>query len=184
MLIEKNVVIKKFAIAFLNNYENKINKEYIKNLEELIKYLRKNKILKAVISRPSLSKEKKDEIINLIAQKLNIPGEIKKLVFVLLNRGEIDLFIEIIRKIVSISKQKAGIHKFNVSTSHELEEKEKNKIIKFLSSSIVNSVEINFEIDRSLISGIKIKSQTMLLENSASKKMKEFRKTLQREEIW
>jgi len=184
MLIEKSNTIKKFATAFINNYEKEINKDYIDKIENLIGCLKENKILLAIISRPSLSEEKKDEIIDSISKKLPISTQIKKLIYVLIHKSKTDLLIGILKKIILIHKQKTGIQKFLISTSHELDEPQKNKVAKFLESKIGNAIEISFRIDKSLISGIKIKSPTILLEHSVSKKIREFKKILLREEIW
>lgn len=182
MLIIEYALAKKYAHAFLNIYKKKFNPEYVKKLEEFALFLNKNHFFQATLSIPSIPLSKKQEIVERISQKLNLSPCIKKLILVLLNHGRIELINNIFSKILLLYKQYQNEQFFIVDSSHELTQKEKNKITDFIKSKVDSHLIMSFNIDQTLISGIRIKSDNFLLEHSIAKQLKIIKQTLLRQE--
>jgi ATP synthase F1 delta subunit len=184
MIVLESKLAKKYATAFLNVYGERCTPEYFENIKKLLKFIQTNNVFQAILNLPSLTIKNRKEIVDFVSNKLNLQEPIKKLVMVLLKKKRIDLLGEVLKKILLIQSDKEKKHHFEVTTSHEINEKEKTSIKKFIQNLIKTNVTASFKTDKSLIVGIKIEGNKYLWERSLSKKLRDIeQKILLREEI-
>ena len=182
MIVLESQLAKKYASAFLNVCEKENHEVHLEIVSTFYDFITSNKVFQAILNLPSISIEKKHAIIEHVSQKLYLCKNINRLVFLLLEDKRIDMLGEILKKIILLRKQKLKEHHFFVSVSHEVTEKEKNQILKFIKSLVDTEVTASFIVDVSLIGGIKIKGNTFLWERSIEKQLREIEQTILRRE--
>jgi len=172
MLTQIESVAKKYALAYLNLYFNELSDKMIYDLSRLKKFLYKNKSFYAYLSMPKLSTGAKLNFIDRLCKVFNLAhGEIR-LIHLLIEQNRIELLDATLKKIIEEYHVKKGVVLLTVYTSHDVDEKQKIIIDKFIQNLIKKNIEIKFFIDKNLINGIRIKSSTLLWENSARKHLK------------
>lgn len=178
MLIQIESIAKKYALAYLNLYANELTDEMINNLIRLRKFLNKHKDFYAYLSIPKLPQKTKSDFIDKLGTAFNLTHSKIKLMHVLLDQKRIGLLDATLKKIAAEYHVRKGVVLLKICTSHETDNKQKDLITKFVQKLIKKNVEIDFCINKNLISGIRIKSSTLLWEHSVSKHLKKFKNNL------
>lgn len=88
---------------------------------------------------------------------------------------------EVIKKILFLHRQQEKKYHFVVSSSHELSREERQRIEEFIMAQIENHISTTFVVDKSLISGIRIKGKRFLWERSIAKQLRNIKQKLSRE---
>lgn len=185
MIVSESKLAKKYATAFLNVCKKEGHTVHTEILSTFANFVTSNKVFQATLSLPSLSYDKKTEIIELVTKKLQLSSSLKKLIFLLLKDKRIDLLGIVLRKILLLHRQQQQKHHFHVSTSHKISDSEKEAILNFIKTLVSNKVTASFDVDITLLSGIKIKGNTFLWERSIAKQLRKIeQKILRREELW
>jgi len=186
MILADTRLVKKYATAFLNACKKEKRSVHVEIISTFENFVTANKVFQATLDLPSLSIDKKHETIEFVSKKLQLSPCLKRLTFLLLNHKRIYLLDEILRTILLLQTQQKQKHHFNVYTSHKISETEKNKIINFIKKTVSNDVTASFDIDITLISGLKIKGDTFLWERSIAKKLRDIEQKILRreEELW
>ena len=182
MNVEESLIAKKYALAFLNVYFQELSAEYSKKLTALKKFVKQNKIFYATLILPALPLTTKQNLLKKILNALGLGNPTFILIFVLLNHGRIELLEKVLTQILFNYKKGLNVQHFTINSSHNLTASEKQKLIKFTNNLSPTKTEINFELAPQLISGIKIKSETLLWERSIAKQLRNIKKSILRQE--
>lgn len=173
MLERWESLTKKYAQAYLNLYGSTLTNDMINKLEAFEQFIRHHKRMYAFMCLTGIPVANKKEILNKITMHFKVPTNIEKLIETLLLHRRIDLLAPILKKIVQGYKKQQNVTTFKVSTSHPIGQKEKEIIQNFIQNSIKKStLALEFYHDVSLISGIKIQSDSLLWERSVAKQLK------------
>lgn len=178
MQVEANIIAKKYATAFLNLYIDELTEHDILTISNLSDFLLNNRQFYVYLGIPSVSYLIKQKALNRVAQELNLCKPLKKLMFVVLDHGRIDILDKILKQIDDCYKIKKNIETFVISSSHEITDVEKDKILKFVKNETKSTVDAKFLIDKNLISGLRISSYKFLWERSISKQIRDVRKLI------
>lgn len=172
MIVKKyDVTAKKYAQAYLNLHNKVITVSYALSLNKLQEFLTENSKFLAYLSIPNLTLEIKEKILSDIFEKFNIEHTIKKLIHVLVEHRRIELFAEVIGHVLHEYKKRNNILTFTITSSHELNDTQKEKLVSFLEKKTKATIIPSFAIDEELISGIKIHGETLLFEDSLAKRL-------------
>ena len=128
MQVIENTIAKKYAIAFLNLFEKKLTIGCLKSFESFSRFLDANKLFSATLSIPSISLKNKIATLEIICTKQNINPLITKIIILLLRNKRIEILDKVIKSILFFHKKRLQVQKFIISTSHTLDEKEKEEI--------------------------------------------------------
>jgi F-type H+-transporting ATPase subunit delta len=178
MITEIDAIAKKYAIAYLNLYFNKLTEDIIKNLAAMKKFLYKNKNFYAYLCIPRLSLEMKLDFVDRLCKAFRLTKNEIKLMHVLIEQKRIDLLDAILKRIIEEYHVKKGIVLLKACTSHEANDIQKGKITSFIQRLIKKDIVIDFYIDKNLINGIRIKDTTLLWEHSVRKHLKKLKNNL------
>ncbi|MFA6527010.1 MAG: F0F1 ATP synthase subunit delta [Candidatus Babeliales bacterium] len=180
MLLRRQILARKYAQAFINLNRDKLSPRSFSHLQALKDFCKLNKKFFIFLSISSIPYESKKKALDRMAKALKIEPFTQRLLDALLKKRRIHLLNIIIRDIVELYKDLAHITSFKVFTSHELEDVQKKKIINFIQTAATPNTTINttFNIDRSLISGIRIKSKTLYWEYSLAQQLSVLKKNL------
>ncbi|RTK93619.1 MAG: ATP synthase F1 subunit delta [Rickettsiales bacterium] len=160
--IIKNYANSLFAQAKITSYEEKI----IEEIKFFGVCLSSSDDLKKVMLSPIINKNQKNKIIESIIQKYNLSDLTKYFLFTLVKNSRMHLLINIITEIEHLYKEQMGIKAATVFSTSHLESKELDLIKIFLEKNLNTKVEINQEINKSLLGGIVVKYDSKLIDFS------------------
>ncbi|MBD3231849.1 hypothetical protein GF322_04270 [Candidatus Dependentiae bacterium] len=178
MQVTKNIIAKKYAVAFLNLFFDQITEVYINRLFRLKDFLKKNKLFYIYLRIPTISYLVKQKALNRLAQYFEFNKPLKRLMFLLLDQGRIDILDKVIEKIIIVYRQKKNIEMFKIFSSHEIAELEKKHVIKFIKHIAKGDIITKFMIDKKLIAGLRIQSNTFLWERSIAKQLRDVKRSI------
>mgnify|MGYP006413565891 CR=1 FL=1 len=180
--MNESIIAKKYAIAFLNTYEEKLTIDCFKTFKIFSKFLKANPLFIAALSVPSIPIERKHDFLIKTLDNLHVHKYLQKLVFLLLKENRIELLGKVLKNVSIQYKKRNGIIKFYVSSSHELDEKEKIAIKSFVKKNMGEHSKTSFLIDKNLISGLRMKSSIFLWERSIDKRLRTMKQSLLRQD--
>lgn len=175
---KKIQIARKYAIAFLNIYINKINEKDFLNLVTAFKFLKTHPDVLFFFFLPNLTLSVKNEIINTLFTKFDLNLEFKQLTDFLIENSRAFLFVDILREIILIYQERNSIILFDITSANELKDSDLKDIKYFLERKSGCKVIESYEIDKNLIAGIKAKSTTLLWEYSIAKQMRNIRRLI------
>tara|TARA_B100001057_G_scaffold318022_1_gene318283 strand:+ start:2267 stop:2824 length:558 start_codon:yes stop_codon:yes gene_type:complete len=128
--------------------------------------------IKNFIHNPTQSKENQNQVINLIAEKLNFPKNLKNFMFLLIEKRRIFFVRKIINSFLKLCSQKRGEVKASLISSKELSVTEIESISKELSSSMGSTIKFDYKVDKELIGGLKLQLGSFMIDTSIKNKLK------------
>ena len=141
----------------------------LKNFQSLIDSIQE---IKNFIHNPTQSKENQNQVINLIAEKLNFSKNLKNFMFLLIEKRRIFFVRKIINSFLKLCSQKRGEVKASLISSKELSETEIESISKELSSSMGSTIKFDYKVDKELIGGLKLQLGSFMIDTSIKNKLK------------
>lgn len=149
-------LLNRYALALFSIAldENKVE-EYQKEAKAVYKSVVENNGLVHLLSSYFLTQEEKGQIIDEIYQGLEL-GELKNFLKVIVKNGRGDILEKILKEFNKICNEYRGIASGIVYTADELSETQIEAIEKSLSEKEGIDVELQSEIDKSLLGGVKV----------------------------
>ena len=171
MLLKEMMLAKKYAVAFLNCYNENFTSQDIESCISLEKFLKKNIYFYMSLRMPSIpSSAKKTAIANILK-----PFALKKYFFTLINTlldsGRIDILHHVLARIRKEYNRQNRIEFFKITSSHPLTASEKIIMKKLLQGMTNKNIVTDFAIDESLIVGLRAQSTISLWERSIKKEL-------------
>ena len=130
--------------------------------------------IKNFIHNPTQSKENQNQVINLIAEKLNFSKNLKNFMFLLVEKRRIFFVGKIIESFLKLCSQKRGEVKASLISSKELSETEIESVSKDLSSSMGSTLKFDYKVDKELIGGLKLQVGSYMIDTSIKSKLKKY----------
>ena len=147
----------------------------IKNFESLLK----NSLeFKNFVHNPTLSKENQNNVIQLLAEKLNFSKNLKNFLFLLVEKRRIFFVEKIIDSFSRLCSQKRGEVKASLISSKELSEAELDSISKELSSSTSSTMKFDYKVDKELIGGLKLQLGSFMIDTSIKNKLNKYKQKM------
>jgi len=167
-------IAKKYVSAFYNLYPDCLNEQTIGKLTALGSFLKQNQRFLVSLSIPSLALEQKQRYVSQIIDILKLDQIFLKLFYILLRDKRTYLLEYICHQFFVLFNKQHHIQYFKIATSHTITDQEQAIITNFLKNSLEHHITIkaDFIIDKNLISGIKITSETLMWENSIAHQLK------------
>ena len=126
------------------------------------------------IHNPTQSKENQNEVIKLLAEKLNFSKSLKNFMFLLVEKRRIFFVKKIIVSFLRLCSQKRGEIKASLISSKKLSESEIENISKDLSSSMGSTIKFDYQLDKELIGGLKLQLGSFMIDTSIKNKLKKY----------
>jgi ATP synthase F1 delta subunit len=179
MIIIAETLAQKYATAFFNVFGKKFSHQVIENIGALEKFLNKNNQFLAYLTIPTMSEPIKKQLITKVITHFKLEEEFKTLICLLIKHKRHNLLPLILKHIKQEYQSRNSIAVFSIATSHTLQEQEKQRIIYFIQHALPKqTIQASFTLAPELISGIRIKSQTLLWERSINKLLRHVKQTM------
>tara|TARA_B100001093_G_scaffold514652_1_gene589168 strand:+ start:2098 stop:2655 length:558 start_codon:yes stop_codon:yes gene_type:complete len=130
------------------------------------------------IHNPTQSLVNQNNVLKIIAEKLNFSKNLKNFFSVLIEKRRIFFVNKIIKSFVNLCSVKRGELKASLISSKELSEIELENISKDLSSSMGSTIKFDYKTDKDLIGGLKLQIGSFMIDTSIKNKLKKFEKKL------
>ena len=141
-----------FEVSKESNEIDKVESD-IKNFQSLFN---SSPEIKNFIKDPTQHISQQNEIINLLADRLNFSKNLKNFFLLLIEKRRIFFVKKIFESFIRICAKNRGEIKASLISSKELSQSELNKINKELSESIKATLKFDFKVDKELIGGLKL----------------------------
>jgi F-type H+-transporting ATPase subunit delta len=163
----------KYAIAFLNVYNGRLTFDDIKNIDEAAQFLSKHRRALFLLKVPIIKQRVKQEGLHNICRRFKLVDEVYNLVTLLLKHKRAYLLADVFKAIVYWYQRRHNITNILIKSSMLLPQSYRDDIVHFVDRHVSGIKQYRFEIDPTLIAGIRIQSDTILWENSIDKRLRE-----------
>jgi ATP synthase F1 delta subunit len=173
---------RRYAQAFLNNFDKKSTQEFLENFEHFLHFLQTNPIIIRQFSSLLTDPEIQAKAFGKITERFNLgkPGE--QLIRVLLEHKRINLLTKIVTLILIEGQKRRQEFTCEVATSHNLSQASKELLCSTLGKKLGGIIKPSYHLDSTLIQGIRVTGKTFLWENSIAKKLKALQAFIARQE--
>ncbi len=159
---ESEVIIStKYARAFINVFASTIDSAQLQKIEKFILFLQNQKEAFFYFKLPLIKDEIKREVFQKLFSQFEVDDSFMVLIDLLMKDKRISLLSLVMVSIIKLIKQSFGIMDFTITSSHELEEHELSEIKKFLERKTGKKIEYKTRIDKKLIAGLKVYSDSL-----------------------
>ena len=171
-----NESAKRYAKALVLSAENKdsLIKSFRNDFGKLLSAFNEVENFKEFILSPLVKKQKKKEILIKILSKMNLSTEIISFFKIVANHGKLFLLEKIYKEFGKILDENDGITEVTVTTTEPLEKKFEDDIVKNIGEKLKKKIRLNKLIDPSLIGGIIIKIDSVMIDNSIKTKLLDY----------
>ncbi len=134
--------------------------------------------IKNFFQNPTQSKENQNNVIKLLAEKLNFSKSLKNSMFLLIEKRRIFFVEKIFDSFLKLCSQKKGEVKASLISSKELSESDLDSISKELSSTMSSTIKLNYKVDKELIGGLKLQLGSFMIDTSIKNKLNKYKQKM------
>lgn len=170
----RQIIARKYAQAFLNIFKEEISFEDFNAIENLETFFRMHKKAIFFLSIPNITSEEKVKHLDELLKNFNL-DILKPLVRLLIDQKRIFLIDDVLAQIIILYKILKNIMLFNIMTPHQLDKSDIQIIKKFLADKTGKIITSKVLLDKKLIAGLRLQSDTLLWEYSIHKQCERLR---------
>lgn len=181
--MDKSVILsRKYGTAI---YEIAKNRHILDPVEKELSFIRdtieENAELKEFINHPFLTKDvKKDTIQKLFAD--HVQPIVLQFCYVVIDRGRIDLFPEMVDVYTALSRHEMGIEEADVTSAYPLSEEQADDLKKKLQEITGYKIIMKQKVDPELIGGFTVMIGDRMIDGSVARQLRELKsKIMQRD---
>ena len=145
-----------------------------KNVKELLAIDNTSIDLKNFIKNPTQSQSTQLEVLNKILIEMSLSKIIKNFLSILVTKRRIFFLNTIFLNFLSLVSKKKGELKAFLISSKKLTNEELKNLSTALSQTVENPVTFNYEVDETLIGGLKMQIGSLMIDTSIKNKLKKY----------
>jgi len=145
----------------------------------LVKNLYDNNIdFASFVKNPTYLKNQQNEIVNSISNLIKFDLNLKNFVLLLIKKSRLFYLRKIIDSFFKLlSKDKNEIDAL-LTSAKKLDDNEINDISTELSQALKSTIKFKYEVDESLIGGLKVQLGSLMIDTSIKNKLKKYEKAM------
>lgn len=171
MNYSESVLSQRYAQAYLNVHIDTISYKYFRNIRDAALFFAQNRHLLFFLNWPAIKTPAKIDALRQAMNYCQVPASIDRLIDLLAAHRRMFLIINILEYICKIYEKKHAIAQVTISSSHPVTDQELKVMQEFLANKTGLSIIYDYKIDKKLIAGIRLQSDTFLWEYSINKKL-------------
>ena len=163
-----------FEVVSENKELDKVESE-VKNIQLLIS---SSSEIKNFLKDPTQSINTQNTIISFISDKLKISKNLKNFFLLLVVKRRIFFVQKIMNSFLKLCSKKRGEINAHLSSPRVLTQNELDGISKDISNTIGSTIKLDYNVDESLIGGLKIQLGSFMIDTSIKNKLMKYKKAL------
>jgi len=171
----KDIIARKYAKAFLHIFIDKMTLNDFHTIKKLESFFSNHKKTLFFLSIPNINPEQKYTLLVKLLKQFEAFEHLEALIRLLLNHKRVFLIKDVLKQIILLYKELKNIMLFNITSSDQLDESSLEIIEKFLATNSGKNIIWQHKIDKNLVAGIRLKSDSLLWEYSIQKQCKTLR---------
>jgi len=165
----------RYALALYEIANEKSELESVeKNVKELLDVYKTSDDLQNFIKNPTQSQSIQLEILNKISIQMSLSIIIKNFLSILVTKRRIFFLNTIFLNFLSLVSKKKGELKAFLISSKKLTNEELKNLSTALSQTVENPVTFKYEVDETLIGGLKMQIGSLMIDTSIKNKLKKY----------
>ena len=149
-----------------------------KDAKELLAVYNISEDLKNFINNPTQSQSSQLEVLNKILVQMSLSKIIKNFLSILVTKRRIFFLNTIILNFLSLVSKKKGEIKASLTSSKNLTNEELKNLNTELSQTIGASVAFNYNVDETLIGGLKMQIGSLMIDTSIKNQLKKYEQVM------
>lgn len=170
MDIKAETLARKYAQAFLNLYPDAVKKMY-KQLPAVAQLLSTSPQFSFISKLPIAFVPLKKDMLKKILEPFQIPTVFDRLIDILAAQQRLALLPLIMQSLAQLYRKKINTSVVIARSSQQLDDQELSVIQKFLESQTQQHIVISPVLDKELIAGLRLQSDTFLWEYSVAQQL-------------
>lgn len=166
MIVTQSFISKKYGNAFLNVFIDQISPQTMQQVCVLGDFLMRNHLLISFLQWPILSGQVKLKAMNDLIHTYSLGRPFEKLVALLADQKRLYLIGNVLIQTCALYAERKNILNFTIESSHDLSVDERLVIVEFLANITGASIIYDYKVDKNLIAGIRLQSNTHLWQYS------------------
>ena len=165
----------RYALALYEIANEKSELESVeKNVKELLDVYKTSDDLQNFIKNPTQSQSIQLEILNKISIQMSLSIIVKNFLSILVTKRRIFFLNTIFLNFLSLVSKKKGELKAFLISSKKLTNEELKNLSTALSQTVENPVTFKYEVDETLIGGLKMQIGSLMIDTSIKNKLKKY----------
>lgn len=161
-----SAVSKKYAQAYLQEYQDSLTLQEVQNFKPVVQFFRQHHNFLSVISVLVGKQPGFEALLDEMRIYFSLPNSIQKLTKLLIEHKKINIFAQIVQDIYCLYMLNNDIHELTITTAEPLAEDQKKRFEEFFKKLSGKKIISTAIIDESLIAGIRMQSDHFLWEYS------------------
>jgi len=165
----------RYALALYELASEKSELEAVEiNINDILDVYNTSEDLKNFIKNPTQPQSSQLEVLNKISLEMNLSKITKSFLTILVVKRRIFFLNTILLNFLSLVSKKKGELKASLISSKNLTNDELKNLNTELSQVIGNPVTLNYEVDETLIGGLKMQIGSLMIDTSIKNKLKKY----------
>lgn len=162
----------KYAHAFLNVHGKAISFDDIHTMIRMVQFLREHKKIAFFLKLSAIDDAIKLERLTQLSESFSLPQAVISLIQLLLHHRRASILAHVLHHIVALFKQRANMKDVTIASAHELTKEQKVACEQFLARITGHDNIYTYMVDKELIAGVRVQSDTFLWEKSIAQQLR------------
>ena len=134
--------------------------------------------LKNFIEDPTQKISQQNNVLNLLAEKLDFSKNLKKFFLLLIEKRRIFFIQKILDSFLKLCSKKRGEIKASLISSKNLSKPELEKISEELSKAMGSILKFDYKVDHELVGGLKLQLGSIMIDTSIKSKLRKYEQAM------
>ena len=180
----ENQVGKRYAEALSGNISDDSQLGVaLKNLKDFGEAMKKEKQLLRFFEHPSISTEKKKNVVEELCSRLEIGNKVGNLLLLLNARGKIIFLEKIIEYFEQVVDRRLNQIRVYVTSAHSLTDVNVDRLKNALNKILEKTILIDTKVDESLIGGVILRIGDQVADDTIRNRLRILKQTIEKEEV-
>jgi F-type H+-transporting ATPase subunit delta len=180
MDIRSITLAKKYAVAYLNVFDETMSYQDFEQLCQFGQFLLQHKRALFFLGLPHIPMAEKIRSMVSVIERYKLPVSLTRLFTLLIEDGRSMLMGEVMNQVCEEYQLRHQLQTFDVTSSHELKKGELEDIKTMLEKVTKSKVRYTYSIDNKLIAGLRMQSSNLMWEYSIEKQLRNIAKAMHR----
>lgn len=162
---------RKYAKAFLNVYADAVTLQDVERVAKICVSLNQHRGLLSFFSWPVINDASKIQALKDMVTQYGLPRVLHRLIELLSEHKRLELVLQVFQAIVVEYKKRHNIASVTIASSHEMQPEDLEIVKQFLAKLTGQVIMYTYKVDKSLIAGMRVASDTFVWEHSIGKQL-------------